>query len=251
MFRTLIGLIAVLAGDTSAVGIPRVSAVGYPPGERLLVHGAIDDDLASELIPRLSRARYLHIFSEGGEVAAAVRIAREVRRHRVTVVVDGRCASACAQVIAVSGSELRVGPRGRLLFHNSPWVWRRGLENNPHITTPALVASTKLDMEVSSELYQIIGFDTRLFACTDEALEIDYSFATTNPGIAGRPGRAYMRSRFLAEPSLELLSRAGVKVVRWEGVVKDAPTRAPLPDPPIAKLDVKDCPAVGSPVNRD
>jgi hypothetical protein len=242
-FACLTGSLVV--ASSAAAGLPRVSSAGYPPGERLVVHGVIDEELATELIPKLERARYLHIFSGGGEVAAAARIAEQVRKHKVIVVVDGRCVSACAHLIAVAAPELQIGPRGKLLFHNSPWVWRRGLAENPQLATAELLEKTRRDMQISSSLYRRVGFDTRLLACTDRALDIDYGDAALDTRVTGRPGEVFMRARFFAQPSLELLSRAGVKVVRWEGLAKQYPDRAPATDPQVVSLEVADCPDVG------
>jgi hypothetical protein len=46
------------------------------------VHGVIDEELATELIPKLERARYLHIFSGAAKWRPPRRIAEQVRKHK-------------------------------------------------------------------------------------------------------------------------------------------------------------------------
>lgn len=75
-----------------------------------------------------SRIKTLFIDSIGGDMIAAVRIAEILRSRKMTLVVDGRCLSACAQVIFVA-AEKKVVMEGSLVgIHGIRILDSKGIE---------------------------------------------------------------------------------------------------------------------------
>lgn len=92
------------------------------PGEQtVIVSGAIDAHFDRELrawLDRYPHTRTLVVRSPGGLRAPALRAAALLDRRRITMRVDGRCASACALMwAAVDAREMT--PRSSLGLHSS------------------------------------------------------------------------------------------------------------------------------------
>jgi hypothetical protein len=74
-----------------------------------------DDAKFSALLTR--HPSKLIIRSDGGSQQPSIAIAREVHARRMTVVVDGFCASACAQIIFAAAEDRRIRPDAFVAFH--------------------------------------------------------------------------------------------------------------------------------------
>ncbi|MDE1145579.1 MAG: hypothetical protein PW843_03025 [Azospirillaceae bacterium] len=72
--------------------------------------------LARNLTPE---TRTLVLSSGGGDVAVALAMARMIHERRLNVVVDGRCASACAVLLFLAGDQKAVRPGAVLEFHST------------------------------------------------------------------------------------------------------------------------------------
>lgn len=72
--------------------------------------------IALEKIPD---AKELVVDSVGGDVVSAIEIARIVRERNLTLVVDGRCFSACANFIFVAAKHKRVLPGSLVGIHHA------------------------------------------------------------------------------------------------------------------------------------
>lgn len=59
----------------------------------------------------------LVITSDGGEVTAAIRLARAIRARGLMLVVEDRCASSCANFLFPAARTKAVADRGLLVFH--------------------------------------------------------------------------------------------------------------------------------------
>lgn len=62
----------------------------------------------------------LRITSRGGDAWATLEIARALRGRLDRVVIDGLCASSCANYLLPSAKRVRVEPRSYVLLHGSP-----------------------------------------------------------------------------------------------------------------------------------
>lgn len=114
----------------AAAAVPAVPAVGPAcytstgsvaayQGD-LFISGSIDDVTVSCFRRKFSTAiERILIRSSGGLAASTLEIADLIAGHRVPIVVDQYCASACAYLILPAGSEIDVDPSDLVLFHNT------------------------------------------------------------------------------------------------------------------------------------
>lgn len=87
----------------------------------LKIEGQIEDGDAPKLLRALTpRTRTLIVNSVGGEVSAALDMAEEIERRGLRVVVDGACASSCANYLFAAAVERIVLPGSVLLWHGGP-----------------------------------------------------------------------------------------------------------------------------------
>lgn len=97
----------------------RAAQVSYSETDSAItVEGSIqvgDDAKFAALLDR--HPSKLIIRSDGGSQQPAIAIAREVHARRMTVVVDGFCASACAQIIFAAAGDRRIRPDSFVAFH--------------------------------------------------------------------------------------------------------------------------------------
>ncbi|PTM61060.1 hypothetical protein [Phreatobacter oligotrophus] len=120
----LIALMA-LAAPTRADTASAVAACRAAPGAirvagpALCFTGDIDAGTAAQAMALLPTPGLttLVIASDGGEVAAAVRLARAIRARGLILVVDDRCASSCANFLFPAARTKAVAERALLIFH--------------------------------------------------------------------------------------------------------------------------------------
>lgn len=92
------------------------------------LRGAISDAAADALAARLAAGAApdaLRVNSYGGSERAAIRIAELIARHRISVIVDGVCGSACANYLLPAAPSVTVD--GIVLMHGSPAACLRQL----------------------------------------------------------------------------------------------------------------------------
>jgi len=88
--------------------------------QAIVIQGTIDDAMAKRFQEMLTTGDVLvHLRSPGGTVKAGITIGREIHRRNLDVVVDGRCASACANYLFAAGRQKRVVDKGVLLMHGA------------------------------------------------------------------------------------------------------------------------------------
>jgi hypothetical protein len=83
--------------------------------------GAITPFLVDNFIDKikLDGATKLIVNSQGGDVAAAIKLGRWVRSRNLDVEVRGQCNSACANYIFFAGNRKIIAPRSIVLWHGS------------------------------------------------------------------------------------------------------------------------------------
>jgi hypothetical protein len=149
----LVALVA-LTGCDGAPGLQRTTGVVVPttPVVRLspdaiVVQGVIDDAAVKQFRKIVdSGVEKVHLRSPGGTVAAAIEIAREIRKRNIDVVVDGRCASACANYLFVAGRRKSVVGDGILLMHGGASFRAANVVQQFPLTTSRQVAIRALHM---------------------------------------------------------------------------------------------------------
>jgi hypothetical protein len=89
-------------------------------GDEWVLHGRIDKTAAQALRERLSQPNPPHalrITSNGGHEHAAIDMAELIATHRLPVIVDGVCGSACASYLLPAAPRVRL--EGIVLMHGS------------------------------------------------------------------------------------------------------------------------------------
>lgn len=110
-FRSVSALVLLLAPASSpALDFLRSN-------DTLLASGPIQKGDAARFAARLSGVKRLRIHSEGGSAGEAMAIGDLIARHRISVLVDGLCGSACAQMIVPAAPSKRVLKGGVLVWH--------------------------------------------------------------------------------------------------------------------------------------
>lgn len=126
--RWLLGaVLALVGGGCSPAQQKKVSSVAQAcqpgviiSGLQARVCGSIDQALAEGTVNAIEAgARTVVITSTGGRPAEAIKIARSIRTHDVSVVVEGMCASACAYTIFLSAPRVRVAENAVVAFHHT------------------------------------------------------------------------------------------------------------------------------------
>jgi hypothetical protein len=115
--RALAGAAAGLLCGLAAAAC--AAEMSYDPAQRaILFNGEIqagDERRFESLL--IDHPPTLIIRSGGGQMVPAIAIARQVHERRMTVIVDGYCGSACAQMIFAAAAERRIRPHGFVAFH--------------------------------------------------------------------------------------------------------------------------------------
>jgi hypothetical protein len=111
----------------------------------LVYSGAITDLGVSEVIPRLNRSTSLILSSSRGDFSAGSRLAREINRENVSVLITADCFEACSSAVLLLSENVRVLEGATILFdinsvanNNSPEakILRNCLGRNSTGTTP-------------------------------------------------------------------------------------------------------------------
>jgi ATP-dependent protease ClpP protease subunit len=130
---------------------PNMSAViTFPGAGRIVLVGPIDEVTHKHLRDALARGRYteLWIDSPGGSIEIAMQMAVLLEQHKLRLVVDGACLSACASFLFVAAPAKRVLHNSVVGIHGRTFVHRTGQKAEAFstaeldtITDPALRAT--------------------------------------------------------------------------------------------------------------
>lgn len=89
--------------------------------DAVVVTGEIDSKSPKIFADAMKESiRRIHLRSGGGDTAAAMEIGREIHRRGLDVIIDGICASSCANYLFVAGKKKSVVAGGYLLLHGAP-----------------------------------------------------------------------------------------------------------------------------------
>lgn len=107
-FRILIAaLLSLLAIRSSA----------HAAGPEIRVDGHITAAIARQAQAGLDQGqRTIRINSGGGDALASLALARDIRRHRATLIVDGICGGPCANYLFLAAARRIVAPGGLVIF---------------------------------------------------------------------------------------------------------------------------------------
>lgn len=113
------------AAEASAVCADR-TAIHYAAAENVLcINGPIDVEgrMRDAVIKRDYRPRLIVVArSDGGSLAGAIDMAEHLRRFRYSIVVDGICASACAQFLFMAAEQKVIRADGIVAMHGGPFT---------------------------------------------------------------------------------------------------------------------------------
>jgi hypothetical protein len=88
--------------------------------QSLIIRGQIDAQLledAKAKFAAMPELRRVQLRSPGGEVISAMELGREIYKRKLDVIVDGPCASSCANYLFIAGAQKSVVEGGALLMH--------------------------------------------------------------------------------------------------------------------------------------
>jgi ATP-dependent protease ClpP protease subunit len=102
------------------------AGIAYEPGSTTMtIIGQIDFDLYwdfKKLLKAHPEIRTVYIDSGGGAAASAMLMADLVHDRRLKLIVEGLCASACAQFLLPAAVEKRVEPGSIVAIHTGGWA---------------------------------------------------------------------------------------------------------------------------------
>ncbi|MEH3040513.1 MAG: hypothetical protein PGN21_10680 [Sphingomonas paucimobilis] len=116
----------LLLAATVAAATPWAEATGMfrvvqTSPDTLRLSGAIRDEddrqFAAALSPNIRRVT---LNSAGGQASTALRMAALIEGRRIEVVVDGICASSCANYLFAAGAARSIRPGSVVLWHGAP-----------------------------------------------------------------------------------------------------------------------------------
>lgn len=132
----------------------------------------------------------LIVNSGGGDVLAAIPIAERIQKQQVDIVVEGLCASSCANYFFIAAKKKKVGRESLLLFHGgiAPMLENRGqlVEG----LSDAGLPPTQIDFYLKAWeegaakerlLYQKAGVDMTLLDYSHRVTNGDYDFWAPPP----------------------------------------------------------------------
>ena len=140
-------------------------------GEILRISGRIEPGDAAVIQREMSHLNVVPsvvISSPGGDAVESLIIARQIRRRKASVVVDGYCLSACAQYIFVAGVKKVIRPNAIVGFHGTPTSMYQNLKNSPLSKKSRLFRKSA---ENEQQFYKQIGVDQVLLSLSVQALE--------------------------------------------------------------------------------
>lgn len=140
-------------------------------GGDIFFSGRITSAAADSVIEEIGGARRLIIFSNGGDVDAAIRIGHAVIEGSVTVEVDTLCASSCAHYIFAVAPAKVIREQSAVIFHTSPFTWEHLLSNG-YIRSPDIESSNKRHLSELTALYQKAGVSTGVLVCASRLIEV-------------------------------------------------------------------------------
>lgn len=213
-FATVVGLLfcafATACSPASARG--QVAGIERVP-DGLIFEGTIDTPAVDRLERELRPGDRLLIDSQGGDDAAALRLAELVVSRDVGVLVNGRCFAQCASYVflAARGGTIRRGTY--LLFGPSPLATEAALKLKPDLLKPEETEAWSAHLTRYRKLLARVSGAEGVLACADRALKTNLSGA--GAGLRGEDGLRALRlpsAYDLASVSSEQLTGAGFEL---------------------------------------
>jgi hypothetical protein len=176
----------------------------------IAVTGHIDDAMAARLHPLLAsdKPHTLRLNSSGGDDAAALTIAADIRRSHAAVIVDGLCAGPCANYLFIAAARRTVQPDGLVVFTGSA---TSRLAMVPAQRLKEISGDYEKNTRQEKQLLNDAGANSALLLEPQLGLQTDcYSLTSKD-----RTGKAYINYQARAvgwTPSRAYLTRTGVKM---------------------------------------
>lgn len=156
---------------------PALAGSGAIPGE-IAFNGRISEAAAASLIPALGRGKTLRITSQGGDEAAALKIANAVFSQGVRVHVYGYCLSACANAILPAAKSISIDADAVVALHSSAYAIERNYKRLGEAPPVSIVQLS----DGYRALYSQAGISLTLLDCAAKAIEL-----TTDRVIVDQP----------------------------------------------------------------
>jgi ATP-dependent protease ClpP protease subunit len=124
-------------------------------GDTIYFSGTISQEAADAIVERASaEVHTLVVNSDGGDETAAIQIGNLVAQRGLTVVVDDKCHSACAQYVFVAAARKEISATGVVsCHHNSVGI----SEDTPRWLSGTALSRIGTVRIAASSLYQMAG----------------------------------------------------------------------------------------------
>lgn len=164
-------LLALLVGcshgsmDTySRIGVAAPSSGVSRTGNILVLQGAITPDMARQFLSALNSGETAAVMirSGGGDDQSAMTIGWAIHTHKLPLIVQGACMSACAHFIFVAASRRVVQPNSLVVFHNDHASIAAIADNNRSPGTKNYTASIDSLAAIEKSYYEKLGLPVAL-----------------------------------------------------------------------------------------
>jgi hypothetical protein len=158
--------------------------------DTLIYAGGIDKWSANALIeginarPEVTR---LVVSSTGGDVSAAVRVAKFISDRKLDLVVRSYCASSCFNYFTIAANSVLVEPDSLLIFHGTAATTA---ETAPGVLGPVTRRLLRKDIRNELAFLKQIGFDGAVFSKLNNHRN-DYSKKNYPDATAWAVGRSF------------------------------------------------------------
>jgi hypothetical protein len=182
---------SAIATCRSAAETYEINASVYSVGEVVCVYGDINRSMANAFVQLdLSEADAVVLSSPGGSVASALDMVEHMGFDRQTIVVDGLCASSCANYLFLAARWKIVPEDSMVAWHGAPpdpRAWAPPVEMQP--TAAALAIDT---MWRSEDFFVRVGVSDRVAREAPDGIDI----TTLQPGAFWTHSRASLEWRY-------------------------------------------------------
>lgn len=134
MSKVLLKLVLTMLAIFHLTGAVACETKIIETSTRVGLVGCITKDSADALVEALRRdPRDIVIQSEGGDVAAAIKIAEEIQRHHLSILIRGYCHSSCSNYILPTALSVTVEVDSVVTYHGDARISLEIFTNRKHI----------------------------------------------------------------------------------------------------------------------
>jgi hypothetical protein len=190
-------------------GLATASGARAANRDEVRIDGHINAAIAGQLHDALARGDHtIRVTSGGGDPLPSLALARDIRRHHTTLIVDGVCAGACADFLFPAAAKRNVMPDALVIFSATATALLA-------LAPPEKASSLDADYATAASQEKALISDTgnNQALLLEPLLRLDPScYSLTSKNASGKSYINY-RSEFVGwVPSRAYLAHAGIRV---------------------------------------